>query len=68
MAERLRYRLQIKEPYTMPNILGNHSMPVKTFRWRDVAISNDREALERAAKRRGDLRVIDTLEGVEPDE
>lgn len=63
--ERLRYRLQRKEPYTMPNILGNHSMPVKTFRWRDVALSNDKESLERAARGRHDLRVIDTLEGVE---
>lgn len=68
MAERLRYRLQIKEPYSMPNILGNHSMPVKTFRWRDLALSNDKEALKRAARGRHDMRVIDTLEGVELDE
>ena len=68
MAERLRYRLQIKEPYTMSNILGNHSMPVKTFRWRDLALSNDKEALERAARGRHEMRVIDTLEGVDLDE
>lgn len=65
MNERLRYRLQRKEPYTMPNIIGNRSMPVRTFRWRDVALSNDKESLERAARGRHDLRVIDTLEGVE---
>ena len=65
MPERLRYRLQIKEPYSMPNILGNTSYPVPTFRWRDVALSDDKAALERMASRRGDMRVIDTLEGIE---
>lgn len=44
---RYRYRLQRKEPYSMPNILGNHSFPVKTYRWKDIAISNDRAALEK---------------------
>lgn len=68
MPERLRYRLQRKEPYTMPNILGNHSMPVQTFRWRDVVLSNDLESLKRTVRGRHDLRVIDTLEGVELDE
>ena len=44
----MRYRLQRKEPYTMPNILGNHSMPVHTYRWKDIAISDDLEALKKA--------------------
>ena len=65
MPERLRYRLQRKEPYTMPNVLGNHSMPVKKFRWRDVALSNDKESLERAARGRHEYRVIDTEEAFE---
>jgi hypothetical protein len=52
----------------MPNILGNHSMPVQTFRWRDVVLSNDLESLKRTVRGRHDLRVIDTLEGVELDE
>ena len=30
MSEQYRYRLQRKEPYSMPNILGNCSMPVYT--------------------------------------
>ena len=46
-------------------ILGNTSYPVPTFRWRDVALSDDKAALERMASRRGDMRVIDTLEGIE---
>lgn len=37
MSEFYRYRLQRKEPYAMPNILGGHSMPVHTYRWVDVA-------------------------------
>lgn len=63
--ERLRYRLQRKEPDIMVNDLSDPSSPVKTFRWRDVALSNDKESLERAARGRHDLRVIDTLEGIE---
>lgn len=43
----MRYRLQRKEPYAMPNILGNHSFPVHTYRWRDIAISDDLEALKK---------------------
>lgn len=49
----------------MPNVLGNHSMPIKTFRWRDVALSNDRESLERAIGGRHEYRVIDTEEAFE---
>ena len=30
----------------MPNVLGNHSMPVHTYRWVDIAVSNSKEALE----------------------
>ena len=41
----MRYRLQRKEPYSMPNILGNHSMPVQTYRWRDIYASDDINAL-----------------------
>ena len=41
-----KYRLQAKQPYTMPNVLGNHSMPVHTYRWVDIAVSNSKEALE----------------------
>ena len=36
MSEQYRYRLQRKEPYSMPNILGNHSMPVHTYRWKEI--------------------------------
>lgn len=43
-AEQARYRLQRKEPYTMPNILGNHSMPVHSYRWKYIAVSGDFES------------------------
>lgn len=42
-----RYRLQRKERIARPNILGNRSFPVHTYRWRDIAVSNDKAALEK---------------------
>lgn len=39
------YFLEHKENYTMPNILGNHSMPVKTWRWKQVAVCESRKPL-----------------------
>lgn len=42
----MRYRLQRKEQIARPNILGNHSFPVYSFRWKDIALSDDRSALE----------------------
>lgn len=42
----MKYCLQRKEPYAMPNILGNKSFPVHTYRWKDIAISNDKDALK----------------------
>jgi len=56
----MRYRLQRKEPYTMPNILGGHSFPVHTYRWKDIAASDDREALERIMPNNKDYRIEDT--------
>lgn len=45
----MRYRLQYKQPYAMPNVLGNHSFPVHTYKWVDIAASNDLEALKEYA-------------------
>lgn len=45
-----RYRLQYKQPYAMPNILGNHSFPVHTYRWIDIAACDDLTALKEYAK------------------
>lgn len=59
----MRYRLQRKEPYAMPNILGNHSFPVHTHRWRDVAISDDKEALLAMIRDESKYRIEDTLAG-----
>ena len=40
------YFLERKEPYSMPNILGNYSFPVPTWRWKQVAACNERQPLE----------------------
>lgn len=55
-----RYRLQRKEPYVMPNILGNCSFPVYTYRWVDIAASDCREALEEIRPEGNDYRIEDT--------
>lgn len=57
-----RYRLQRKETCHMPNILGNHSFPVVTCRWKDVLASDDKEALEDYMIDDGNHRIIDTRE------
>ena len=57
---RLRYRLQRKQQYVLPNVLGNHSFPVYTFRWKDIAMSDDKRALEDMALNGADYRIIDT--------
>lgn len=44
----------------MPNILGNHSMPVYTTRWKDIAISDDKQALEAAMPSNPNYRIVDT--------
>lgn len=43
----MRYRLQYKEPIARPNILGGHSFPIYTYRWKDIAASDDLLALEK---------------------
>ena len=64
---RLRYRLQRKETVAMPNILGGHSFPVYTYRWRDIAASDDKDALENALLNpfSEDYRIIDTDEAAQ---
>lgn len=48
------YFLEHKEPYAMPNVLGNHSFPVHTYRWPTIAVSEEKYALEnlKSSKRR----------------
>lgn len=61
MAERMRYRLQRRESVAMPNVLGNHSFPVYTYRWKDVAVSDNKELLEELIPDDGDkYRIEDT--------
>ena len=54
------YFLERKEPYTMPNILGNHSFPVHTYRWRQIAVSEAKWALENLIPpdKRDEYRII----------
>jgi hypothetical protein len=56
----VRYRLQRKETIARPNILGNHSFPVYTYRWKDIALSDDRSALEAMMPNEKDYRIEDT--------
>lgn len=44
------YFLERKEPYSMPNILGNCSFPVKTYRWKAVAVCESIEPLKEHLK------------------
>ena len=55
-----RYRLQRKETVAMPNVLGNHSMPVYTYRWKDIAVSDDKAALLGIMPRGDGYRIEDT--------
>lgn len=60
----MRYRLQCKEPYAIPNILGNHSFPVHSYRWVDKFASDDKKALENIMQNKTGWRIIDTLEAI----
>lgn len=40
------YFLEEKQPYAMPNILGNRSFPVHTYRWKIIAKCEERKPLE----------------------
>ena len=44
----------------MPNVLGNHSMPVYTYRWKDIAVSDDKSALTDIMPRGDGYRIEDT--------
>lgn len=56
----MRYRLQRKETIARPNILGNCSYPVYTYRWKDVAACDDRAELEKIMPNSKDYRIEDT--------
>ena len=64
----MRYRLQHKERYVLPNILGNHSFPVYTYHWKDIAGSDNRNDLEQFRAENGLIgekyKIIDTLEAL----
>lgn len=63
----MRYRLQRKTQRVMPNVLGNHSFPVYTYCWKDIAVSDDLMALKRLMPNDKDYRIEDTRKGIEED-
>ena len=58
----MRYRLQRKERIAMPCIIGNKSMPLPTYRWKDIAVSDDFDALLTYYVDDGAHRIIDTAD------
>ena len=44
---RRRFRLQQKERISRRNLIGNVYYPTPSYRWMDIAISNDLEALKK---------------------
>lgn len=56
----MRYRLQKKVKVAMPNILGNHSMPVDTYRWKDIYASDSKAELEAILPKGNEYRIEDT--------
>ena len=40
------YFLERKEPYSMPNVLGNASQPVPTYRWKAIYTCPERGPLD----------------------
>lgn len=36
-----KYRIERKEQVVKKNILGGHSFPVYTYRWKEIIVSND---------------------------
>lgn len=45
------YFLERKEQYVFSNVLGNHNMPVYSYRWKIVAKCESREPLEEELKK-----------------
>ena len=64
----MRYRLQRKEQRVQPNILGNRSFPIYSYRWKDIAAADSKEDLEEYQANNGltgdGYRIIDTKEAL----
>ena len=64
----MRYRLQRKEQHVQPNILGNHSFPVYSYRWKDIVAADSKVNLEEYQANNGltgdGYRIIDTKEAL----
>lgn len=65
-----RYHLQRREKIALPNVLGNHSMPVHTYRWKTIAVCAEREPLKELLVHCAppeNYRIEDTLAALEGD-
>lgn len=51
------YFLEQRKKFTTPNILGGRSFPVPTWRWKQIAASEDKNALEEHLERIIEQRV-----------
>lgn len=56
----MRYRLQRRERFVIPNIVGNRSMPVYSYRWKDILASDSKEALLKYMPDSKNYRIEDT--------
>lgn len=59
----MRYRLQRKESVSQPCIIGNRSYPLPTYRWKDIAVLDDLDALKANLRKDDNRRIIDTQDG-----
>ena len=66
----MRYRLQYKERVMLNNLIGNVVYPTPTYRWKDIAITDNKEAITEALEKLKnsygkqyniDYRIEDTL-------
>ena len=64
-----RYRLQRKETVHRMNVIGNHTYPTPSYMWKDVAASDNFEALKKLFEDSrfsvANYRIIDTYTGDE---
>lgn len=56
----MRYRLQRKEQFVLPNVVGNRSMPVYSYRWKDILVSDSKDELTKYMPDNENYRIEDT--------
>jgi hypothetical protein len=67
----MRFRLQFKEAIDKSYVIGNTFFPYHSYRWKDIAVSDDYQALEEyfdkkypsSSKYRNLFRIKDIMDG-----